>query len=290
MRAYKVVDAFSSRPFMGNPVAVVMDAHGLSDKQMQDIAGWTNLSETTFILPATQKNADYRLRIFTPHSELPFAGHPTLGSAHAALEAGLIKAKNGYVIQECGQGLIQIAVQERKGTQTLILDMPHAAFEPLKSEDIAELETIIGQKVLSDIPPAIVNVGAIWVIAQVADAATLLDLKPDFSRSARFERTLGVTGLSLYGTYPDGSSSAIEVRSFAPSCGVDEDPVCGSGNGAIAAFRIARGQLPKEGGRYFATQGEKRGRAGHIIVETAENGVVRIGGACVTCLDGQIHI
>ena len=230
MRSYKVVDAFSSRPFKGNPVAVVMDAQGLSDQQMQDIAGWTNLSETTFILPATQENADYRLRIFTPHSELPFAGHPTLGSAHAALEAGLIKAKDGYIVQECDQGLIRIAVQESKGIQTLTLDMPHAAFEPLKPEDIAELETIIGQKVLSDIPPAIVNVGAVWIVAQVADAATLLDLKPDFSRSARWERKLGVPGLSLYGASPEGSPSAIEVRSFAPSCGVDEDPVCGSGN------------------------------------------------------------
>lgn len=290
MRSYKVVDAFSSRPFKGNPVAVVMDAQGLSDQQMQDIAGWTNLSETTFILPAAQENADYRLRIFTPHSELPFAGHPTLGSAHAALEAGLIKAKDGYIVQECDQGLIRIAVQESKGTQTLTLDMPHAAFEPLKPEDIAELETIIGQKVLSDIPPAIVNVGAVWIVAQVADAATLLDLKPDFSRSARLERKLGVTGLSLYGAYPEGSPSAIEVRSFAPSCGVDEDPVCGSGNGAVAAFRVARAQLPEEGGQYCATQGEKRGRSGHIVVETAEHGVVRIGGACVTCVDGQIHI
>lgn len=290
MRPYKVVDAFSSHPFLGNPVAVVMDARGLNDAQMQAIAGWTNLSETTFILPATQKGADYKLRIFTPHSELPFAGHPTLGSAHAALEAGLIKPKNGCVMQECGKGLIRIAVQENANAQTLTLDMPHATITPLLTEEILELEAIIGYEVLSTAPPAIVNVGAVWVVAQLANAATLLDLQPDFSRSGRFEQALGVTGLSLYGAYPSGSPTAIEVRSFAPSCGVDEDPVCGSGNGAVANFRVKNNQVPKEGGSYIASQGQKRGRAGQIIVQTDENGVVRIGGTCVTCVEGQLHV
>lgn len=287
MRTYKVVDAFSARPFKGNPVAVVLDAEGLSDTDMQAIAGWTNLSETTFVLPATEADADYRLRIFTPRSELPFAGHPTLGSAHAVLEAGRATPRDGVLIQQCGQGLVRITIEGDGGDRRLVLDLPPAAITRLDQSDVDELEAILGAPVVRDAPPAIIDVGAVWVVAQLAGADALLELQPDFARSARFERRLGATGLSLFGAHT-GGDAAIEVRSFAPSCGVEEDPVCGSGNGSVAVFRRHHGMLAGDRGSYVAAQGQRVGRDGRIEVTVSGRGQVRIGGACVTCVDGKL--
>jgi PhzF family phenazine biosynthesis protein len=289
MRAYKVVDAFSERPFKGNPVAVVLDAEGLSDAEMQAIARWTNLSETTFLLPATDPAASYRLRIFTPRSELPFAGHPTLGSAHAVLEAGRAVPRGGVMVQECGHGLIRIAVEQDGASRRLVLDLPDAVVTPLEPADVDELEAIIGAPVNRDAMPALVDVGAVWIVAQLADADTVLALEPDYARSAFFEQRLGATGLSLFGAHAQGEA-AIEVRSFAPSCGIEEDPVCGSGNGSIAVFRSLRGMLAAGGDRYVAAQGRKLGRDGRVAVRVDGDGKVRIGGACVTCVDGFLAI
>lgn len=288
MRSYKVVDAFSDRPLKGNPVAVILDAEGLSDADMQAIARWTNLSETTFLLPAINPAADYRLRIFTPRSELPFAGHPTLGSAHAALEAGRVALRDGVLVQECAQGLIRIAAEGGPKAPRLALDLPPASILPLEAADVAELEAIIGAPVIHEAKPALVNVGAVWVVAQLESVDALLALQPDYGRSARFERRLGATGLSLFGSR-GGGDAAIEVRSFAPSCGVDEDPACGSGNGSIAVFRSINGLLHPGGENYVAAQGQKLGRDGRIFVTVDAHGDVRIGGACVTCAEGMLR-
>jgi len=283
MRAYKVVDAFSDRPFLGNPVAVVLDAEGLDTAAMQAIARWTNLSETTFLLPAEHPDADYALRIFTPQSELPFAGHPTLGSAHAIIEAGRHTPKTSVLVQECGVGLVRIEVTDR----LITLALPSARIETLAVDDVAELEAILSAPVQKESAPALVNVGPAWIVAQMTDAAAVLALKPDFARSAVFERRLNATGITVFGRYPD--SSAIEVRSFAPSDGIDEDPVCGSGNGSVAAFQIARGLIPPVATAYTATQGQCIGRDGHIQISVDEAGQVYVGGACVTCVDGWLH-
>lgn len=288
MRSYKVVDAFSSIPFKGNPVAVVLDATGLGDAEMQAIANWTNLSETTFLLSATSPAADYRLRIFTPRSELPFAGHPTLGSAHAAVEAGLVSLDRNVLVQECGQGLIRIAIEGNASTRRFTLELPSATVTPLGPTDTAELEAILGIRVDRDAPPAIVDVGAVWVVAQLASADVLLNIEPDFARSVRFEKRLGATGISLFGKHSLGDA-ALEVRSFAPSCGVNEDPVCGSGNGSIAVFRHHNGMLARNGDAYVAAQGRKVGRDGRIAVAVDAGGKVTIGGACVTCVDGFLR-
>jgi PhzF family phenazine biosynthesis protein len=287
MRSYKVVDAFSARPFLGNPVAVVLDAEGLDTAAMQAIANWTNLSETTFVLPPTMAEADYRLRIFTPRSELPFAGHPTLGSAHAVLEAARVTPRGGRLVQECGVGLVDLTVEGEGAERRITLGLPPATVTPLEPADIAELEAILGCRVEAGAVPSIVNVGAVWVVAQLADAASVLDLKPDFARSAEFERRLGVTGVTIFGAHADGEA-AIEVRSFAPSCGVDEDPVCGSGNGSVAVFRRDRGLLPFGGVDYVAAQGRRVGRDGRVVVKVDAAGKVSIGGACVTCVDGVL--
>ncbi|KAA1005370.1 PhzF family phenazine biosynthesis protein [Paraburkholderia panacisoli] len=290
-RAYQVVDVFTFRPLLGNPVAVVMDAEGLTTDAMQAVASWTNLSETTFVLPPTVAEADYRLRIFTPRSELPFAGHPTLGSAHAVLEAGRVTPRaSGRLIQQCGIGLVELTIEERGAERQLTFDLPPAKLQPLHAADVAELELILGCKVGLETAPAVVNVGAIWMVVHLNDAASVLNLRPDFMRLAQLERRLGVTGLTVFGTREHGDGAAIEVRSFAPSCGVEEDPVCGSGNGSVAAFQWQRGLLPPGCTDYVAAQGQCVGRDGRIKVSVDANGNVRVGGYCVTTVEGSLTL
>jgi PhzF family phenazine biosynthesis protein len=288
-RAYKVVDAFSARPLLGNPVAVVLDAEGLDDATMQSVARWTNLSETTFVLPPTKAEADYRLRIFTPRSELPFAGHPTLGSAHAVLEAGRVRPRGGKLVQECEVGLVEVAVEGEGAERRLTLTLPPATLTPLSADEVAELEAVIGHPIVREIAPAIVNVGPAWIVAQMPSVASLLALAPDFARCAAFERRLGATGVTLFARR-DGAGPELEVRSFAPSSGVDEDPVCGSGNGSVGVFQVARGLLPPSGWRYGAAQGRCVGRDGEIDVSANSEGAVRVGGACVTCVNGALEL
>lgn len=285
LRSYKVVDVFTSTPLLGNPVAVVMDAEGLDTAQMQAIARWTNLSETTFLLPPTQAEADYALRIFTPMGELPFAGHPTLGSAHAALEAGRARPRDGVLTQDCAVGLVRLTATDGG----LAFTLPPAEVRDLRAADAAELEAVLGAPVLGGAGPALVNVGPVWLVAQLADAAAVTALEPDYAAMALFERRIGATGITVFGGHA-GDGAGIEVRSFAPSSGVNEDPVCGSGNGSVAVYRSRRGLLPAEGGSYVATQGQRVGRAGRVAVTVGPGGEVTIGGACVTVVEGTLSV
>jgi len=284
-RKYKVVDVFTAQPLLGNPVAVVLDAEGLDGATMQQIARWTNLSETTFVLPPTRPEADYRLRIFTPGSELPFAGHPTLGSAHAVLESGRTSFRDGRLVQECGTGLIGIAVNG----STRVLTLPAARLTALEPHDVDELEAILGAPVNRKATPALVDVGPVWVVAQLTSAAAVLQMQPDLARSAAFERRLHATGITVFGAHASGEAD-IEVRSFAPSCGVGEDPVCGSGNGAVAVFQRARGLLPATHSNYVAAQGQCVGRRGRVSISVSTDGTVTVGGDCVTVLDGILRV
>ncbi|MEZ5751317.1 MAG: PhzF family phenazine biosynthesis protein [Paracoccaceae bacterium] len=273
MRAYKVVDVFTDTPFRGNPVAVVLNAEGLSTEQMQAIAAWTNLSETTFALLST--TGDYRLRIFTPRIELPFAGHPTIGSAHALIEAGIVTPRNGTLVQDCAAGLVTLHVE---GGQ-ITIDLPPATLTDLSARETAALDAILGNPTRQ---PAIVDLGIRWIVADVLSPETLLTLTPDLPAMARFEKSLLATGVTLFAPYPDGR---VEVRSFAPSDGISEDPVCGSGNGAVGYWRRARGDLPAGG--YVAEQGQRVGRAGRITV-SSDGETLRIGGQAVTTVNGTI--
>jgi PhzF family phenazine biosynthesis protein len=285
-----VVDVFTSRPLFGNPVAVILDGDGLDTSAMQGIARWTNLSETTFVLPPTTSEADYRLRIFTPRSELPFAGHPTLGSAHAVLEAGRVVPRPGdRLIQQCEVGLVEVTVDRRDEGRSLTFCLPPSTVEDLEPADVSELEAILDCNGTIENAPAVVNVGPVWVVVHMMDARSVLGLKPDLMRLAAFERRLGITGVTVFGPR-EGGDAQIEVRTFAPSCGVDEDPVCGSGNGSVAAFRWARGLLPRHGCEYFATQGSVVGRDGRVRVNVDGGGKIRVGGACVTCVDGTLAL
>jgi PhzF family phenazine biosynthesis protein len=287
IRDYKVVDVFAHKPLAGNPVAVVFDADELSVETMQGIASWTNLSETTFVLTPTILAADYRLRIFTPRSELPFAGHPTLGSAHAVLEAGQIRLREDKrLVQQCNIGLVEVTADEGE----LAFALPSSRITALAAQDMVELEHIIGGKLWHATTPGLVNVGPVWLVLPMTDAAALLALKPDFVRLAAFERRLGITGLCAFGRHSPGGEADIEVRAFAPSCGVEEDPVCGSGNASVAAFLWAHGLLPVGGATYVAAQGRCVGRDGRVKVRVSAEGKVRVGGACITCVDGRLAL
>ncbi len=287
-RPYTVVDVFSAEPLLGNPVAVVLEAEGLSEAQMGAFARWTNLSETTFVLPPTRDGADYWLRIFTPGGELPFAGHPTLGSAHAVLEAGRAAARDGVLLQQCGVGLVEVAVSGTADARRMTLTLPTPKFLPFSDGDVAEIEGLLGHGMMRTAAAAAVDVGIVWGVAQVASVEVLLALEPDMVRSAAFERRLKLTGLSVFAVSDD--PGVIEVRSFTGSCGIGEDPVCGSGNGAVAAFRAANGQLGEGAWRYEARQGRRLGRDGRIALSGDEAGVIRVGGDCITTAVGTLAI
>lgn len=287
-RRYAVVDVFSARRLLGNPVAVVLDAEGLDTAAMQAIARWTNLSETTFLLPPTAAGAAYRLRIFTPVSELPFAGHPTLGSAHAAVTEDLVArgCAGSPLIQECGAGLVPVQVE---GGDRYRLRLPEARCETLSAADRAALEAALGGPTDAAVPLQVIDVGPRWIVGAVADPAALLALRPDMTRLAAFEKSRGATGVTLFaearGADADG---VIEVRSFAPSDGVPEDPVCGSGNGAVAALRRALGRVAPGSG-YVAYQGRCVGRDGRVELSLDAAGAVWVGGACVTTVRGTLE-
>lgn len=273
-RRFKQVDVFTDRAFLGNPVAVVLDADGLDTAQMQRIAGWTNLSETTFVLPSSV--ADYRLRIFTPRQELPFAGHPTIGSAHAVLEAGICSRKP-KLVQECGAGLIELTVEEG----TLFLRGPQP-----KISVAANPGSSFGVPLKPAAPLLRVDVGPVWVVGEAADAAALAALEPDMSALGEWTDSLHATGLTVFA--PSGESkSGIHVRSFAPAHGIPEDPVCGSGNLSVAAYLRHNGDR-RFGDAYAARQGMQLGRDGRVQVRIAKESL-QIGGRAVTCVDGTLN-
>jgi PhzF family phenazine biosynthesis protein len=278
-RTFAQVDVFSSAPYRGNPVAVVMDATGLDDAEMALFAQWTNLSETTFILPPTTSDADYRLRIFTPAGELPFAGHPTLGSAHAWLsdsagEAG--RAGGGdRVVQECGAGLVTI---RRDGDALFFAAPPTVRCGPLDEDHVTRIADAFGIPRDAIIDHQWVDNGPGWAGVQLATAAEVLALRPEFG--AFPDAVVGVIG-----AYPAGSDSAFEVRAFAPGAGVPEDPVTGSLNASLAQWLIGAGRAPD---RYRVSQGTVIGRAGEVDILREDDGQVWVGGACRTLISGSV--
>ncbi len=286
---FQQVDVFTSVPFLGNPVAVVLEAEGLDSAAMQRIARWTNLSETTFVLPPTRPGADYRLRIFTPGAELPFAGHPTLGSAHALLSAGRIAPRDGRLVQECAAGLIALTVEPGAdgSAPSLLFELPRPAFSELSAAQQDALEALLGQPLCRNPAPLLVDVGARWVVTELESAAAVLALQPDLERMKALDAELRSTGLTVFGVHPPGAQAQIEVRSFAPLHGVPEDPVCGSGNGCVAAYIRQQGLAGRIGRRYTASQGGAIGRDGRIRL-IIEDDAIRVGGHSITCVEGRL--
>ena len=284
-RAFKQVDVFTSIPFLGNPVAVVLDGAGLSDAEMLRFANWTNLSETTFVIPATNPDADYALRIWTPQRELPFAGHPTLGTGFAVLEAGLAVAKAGRLVQQCEVGLVELAVPDDWHRAGLSFRLPRYA--KVAAPEQEALAAGIGGAALIKGTPAILDVGPRWVIGELTSDAVVAALTPNLAALAAYDIAHGTTGLTVFAETHDGQGGIL-VRSFAPTDGLPEDPVCGSGNGAIAAYRLLGGAIG-EGAAYTARQGAAMRRDGFVKVQIKDHNV-HIGGACVTCVEGAVRI
>jgi len=303
-RPFKQVDVFTATPYYGNPLAVVLDGSGLSDDEMQHFARWTNLSETTFVLPPTQPGADYRVRIFTPGAELPFAGHPTLGSCHAWLEQGGQPKQSDVIVQECAVGLVSI---RRAGH--------HQAFAapPLKrSTPSPELLASVAQAL--GISPAQIRAaqqldnGPQWLGLLLDSMDTVLALEPDHQMLKDLKQKVGVCAVDTAqpainliakssrearafaehaADAPQQATPDLEVRAFAAPVGITEDPVTGSLNASLAQWLITEGHLPE---RYLAAQGTCLGRAGRVLLERDAQGQVWVGGQVVSCISGEVQL
>lgn len=276
-RPFAQVDVFSTTPCMGNPVAVVLDGTDLTDEEMQRLARWTNLSETTFVLPATAAEADYRLRIFTPVGELPFAGHPTLGSAHAWLENGGTPQHDDLIVQECAGGLIGV----RRGDGILAFAAPPIVRGgPLDEEFVGHVVAAFGIERDRVVAHQWVDNGPGWAVVQLPTAEDVLALEPDLS-------LIPTAMVGAIGAYPDGSDYAFELRTFAPGVGVAEDPVCGSMNASVGQWLTSTGGA---GAAYRVSQGTRMGRAGSIEITADADGTVWVGGAATVHIRGTITL
>lgn len=277
MGQFKQVDVFTSTKFQGNPVAVFFEADNLSTQEMAKIANWTNLSETTFVLKPSSNKADYKLRIFTPGSELPFAGHPTIGSCHALLEAGLITPQNGKIIQECGAGLVELTVAD----DDISFKLPY--YKHSKFDNNEQVLSHLGLNENQVLKTVLVDDGPTWLTFQLKTAQDVLDLNPDFSSLANFSASSNITGIDVFGVHEDGS---YEARNFAPADGVNEDPVCGSGAGAVGSVLAEEYGIT---GEIKIKQGCKVKRNGQlkVVIEQVEGKYqVNVGGKAVTCING----
>ena len=310
-RPYKQVDVFTDLRYFGNPLAVVLDGSGVSDVAMQRFARWTNLSETTFLLPPTEPSADYRVRIFTPGGELPFAGHPTLGSCHAWLQAGGQPKQPGRIVQQCAQGLIDIRL-EGKRPAFAAPAMTRSEPEPLV---LAHVANALGLEPTQIIATQQLDNGPLWLGLLLDSPDTVLQLTPDHVAleqigvkvgvAARYtnsaDRTEAATTLLIArgnrearaftpraaALDPGMFTPDLEVRGFAASMGIDEDPVTGSLNASLAQWLIEDGHLPAH---YCASQGVCLGRAGQVYIERDAQGQVWVGGDSVTCIDGRVEL
>ena len=315
-RPFKQVDVFTAQAYLGNALAVVLDGEGLSDADMQRFACWTNLSETTFLLPPTEATADYRVRIFTPGGELPFAGHPTLGSCHAWLEAGGKPQTAGCVVQQCAKGLVHIACETVAGalgasgassaSGRLAFAAPSMQRNTPAAAELAEVTAALGITPAQVLAAQSLDNGPLWFSLLLDSPATVLQLTPDHSQLARLGVKVGVAGIypatdegsdsilirranreaAAFGARSVGSAAPrLEVRAFAAATGINEDPVTGSLNASLAQWLIGDGLLPDN---YTASQGLNIGRAGHVHVRRDAGGQVWIGGDSVTCIKGEV--
>jgi PhzF family phenazine biosynthesis protein len=277
LRPFAQVDVFSTEAYLGNPVAVVLDGEGLSAERMQRVARWTNLSETTFVLPPSSPDADYRLRIFTPGGELPFAGHPTLGSAHAWLEHGGSPREAARIVQECTAGLVAV---RRDGDALSFAAPPLIREGELDEQFLQQIVGVLGVDRDQVIDSQWVDNGPGWAVVRLRTASEVLALEPDLS-------LLPTAMIGAIGFHPEGREHTLEMRTFAPGVGVAEDPVCGSMNASVGQWLTSTGATPRA---YRVSQGTRVGRAGSVEVSADADGTVWVGGRTVTCIRGTIAV
>jgi PhzF family phenazine biosynthesis protein len=303
-RPFRQVDVFTDQPYFGNPLAVVLNAEGLSDAQMQRFAQWTNLSETTFVLPATEAGADYRVRIFTPGGELPFAGHPTLGTCHAWLAASGQPRDAATVVQQSTVGLVRI---RRDGAQLSFAAPPLRRSAPSPST-LAQVATALGLKAQQIVRAQVLDNGPVWFSLLLDDAHTVLRLEPNHLTLKALGHKIGVAALTheeaapliargnrearAFGSTPSpatrpAAAPALVVRAFAAATGIHEDPVTGSLNASLAQWLLADELLTAP---YIASQGTCLGRDGLVHLTRDESGQVWVGGTSVTCVEGTVTL
>lgn len=274
-RRFSQVDVFGSGPCSGNPVAVVLDAEGVGDEELQRFARWTNLAETTFVLPPTRPGADYKVRIFTPILELPFAGHPTLGTCHAWLRGGGEARDPGEIVQECDAGLVRI---RRDDVGLAFAAPPLVRSGPASEEDAAKVAAALGVDPGEMLAVEWVDNGPGWICALFESAERVLELRP-----GALDFDLGAVGF-----HPLGSEAAIELRAWAPVNGLAaEDPVTGSLNASVAQWLLGNGRLAAP---YVATQGTAIDRAGRIEISRDGDGTIWVGGRAETVIDGSVEL
>jgi PhzF family phenazine biosynthesis protein len=283
------LDVFSSHLFAGNPLAVVLDGAALDAGTMQQIARWTNLSETAFLLPPTHPQADYRVRIFTPRQELPFAGHPSVGSAYVAIESGVVDTGKRALIQECAAGLLPVQVQGHGAARVVHVQAPPARLDAADEALCAGLAAALH----ADLAPAQVthaHNGPHWILCNLGDASRVRTAQPDMQALAAVCIAQQAVGVGVFGRESTGDA-AMAVRAFCPADGIPEDPVTGSANAAIMAWLGARGDRDGYGLRYRASQGREVGRDGYVDVARDEaSGAITIGGQCVIGVRGELQL
>jgi PhzF family phenazine biosynthesis protein len=274
-RPFRQVDVFSSAPFLGNPVAIVLDGAGLTTAQMQLFAQWTNLSETTFVLPADQPGADYQVRIFTPSVELPFAGHPTLGTCHAWLQSGHSPQRTDQIVQQCGAGLVPV---RRKEGMLSFAAPPLLRSGPVDESLIVQVVAQLGIARTDIVEAQWADNGPGWIAVLLASAQAVLDVNPSD----------GDLDLGLAGPYPPGSECAFEVRAFFPAGGRSvEDPVTGSLNASLAQWLLSSGRASPP---YLVSQGTAIGRRGRVRIDADADGTVWVSGATATRISGEVDL
>ncbi|MEO1060205.1 MAG: PhzF family phenazine biosynthesis protein [Actinomycetota bacterium] len=277
-RAFRQIDVFSSGPLSGNPLAVVLDGDGLGTDEMQRFANWTNLSETTFVVPTSSPEADYGVRIFTPASELPFAGHPTLGTCHAWLEAGGAPKRPDVVVQECGAGLVPL---RRVDTGLAFAAPPLVRSGPVGDEDRAMVLRVLRLDEADVVELAWIDNGPGWIGVLLADADAVLALDPDLGAEPRYD-------IGVVGPHGAGGPADLELRAFFREGGTAfEDPVTGSLNASVAQWLIETGRASAP---YTARQGTAIGRAGRIEVTADADGTIWVGGASTTHVEGTVTL
>ncbi|MBT2533509.1 PhzF family phenazine biosynthesis protein [Arthrobacter sp. ISL-48] len=275
-RPFAQVDVFTTEPYRGNPLAVVVEAEGLTTEQMQQFANWTNLSETTFLLPPTHPDADYRVRIFTCREEFPFAGHPTLGSAHAWLEAGGVPKQEGVLVQECGAGLVRV---KHDGGTLAFAAPPLTRSGPVDDTDLARIAAGLRLPPTALLDASWLVNGPDWIGVLLESAEQVLAITPDYP-------ALEGLKIGVIGPHAAGAGEDFEVRTFIPGDAAAEDPVTGSFNAGAAEWLIGTGRAPAS---YTAAQGTVLGRAGRVTVE-AVDGDIWVGGNSITCISGNVAL
>ena len=292
-RRFMQLDVFSRLPLLGNPLAVVIDGDGLDDATMQAFARWTNLSETTFLLPPTCSDADYRVRIFTPRQELPFAGHPSVGSAYAAIESALVPSGKVELAQECAAGLLPVRVEGKGDGRIIHVQAPPARLHPVDPAERGRLAQAL-QVDLAQARMRLVDNGPRWLVCDLHEAAAVRRLQPDLPLLAAISEATGAVGISVFGRASASDAAgdaAMAVRAFCPGDGIPEDPVTGSANAAIMAFLAELGDPDDYGLDYRASQGREVGRDGYVEVRRdAATGAISIGGACAVGIRGELRL